>query len=58
VQISPNIEGVGKSLELEHGGTMEAGAVTVKDVSVAAVGRKEARIVSIADYESGLRREG
>jgi hypothetical protein len=37
---------------------MEVGAMTVKDVSAAAVGKEEARIVSIADYELRLRREG
>jgi hypothetical protein len=41
VQISPNAEGAGKSLELEHGGTMEAEAVTIKDASTVAVGRGE-----------------
>jgi hypothetical protein len=31
--------------------------VTIKDASTAAVGRGETRTISIANYESGLRRE-
>jgi hypothetical protein len=57
-QISPNIEGTGKSLGLEHGGTREMEATTIKDVSASTAGRGEIRTISTADYKSRLRREG
>lgn len=57
-QISPDINGVGKSLELEHGRTMEAEAVNIKDASTAAVWRGETQKISTTNYESGLRQEG
>jgi hypothetical protein len=58
VQISPDVEGVGKPLKPEHGETTEVEAVIVKDVSVAAVGREEARPAFATDDELRLRREG
>jgi hypothetical protein len=40
-QISPNVEGTGKSLGLEHGGTRELEATTIKDALASTAGRGE-----------------
>jgi hypothetical protein len=57
-QISPDVERIGKSLRLEHGGTMEAEVATTKDASTSIVKRGETRTISLTNYESRLRREG
>jgi hypothetical protein len=56
-EISPDVEGAGKNLGLEHGGT-EVKAATVKDASTSVGEKGETRTISIADYELRLRWEG
>jgi hypothetical protein len=57
-RISPNVEEARKNLGLEHGGATEVEAATIKDASTSVGEKGETRTISIADYESRLRREG
>jgi hypothetical protein len=57
-QVSSVAEVAEKILGFEHAGAREAENATTKEVSALTAGKGEIRTISIADYESRLRREG
>jgi hypothetical protein len=57
-QVSSIAEVTEKILGFEHSGAREIEATTTKEVSTSTAGKGEIRTISIANYESRLRREG
>jgi hypothetical protein len=57
-QVSSIAEVTENILGFDHSGAKEAGASITKEVSALMPGKGEIRTISIADYESRLRREG
>jgi hypothetical protein len=57
-QVSSVAEVAEKILGFEHAGAREAETATTKEVSALTAGKGEIQTMSIADYESRLRREG